>query len=65
MMKEYDVLVDSCGAFSGWVYLGRCAFSEIEKITQQNVKDCEIFHVAVTGSLTKEEKREIAFRHGL
>lgn len=65
MIKEYEVLVDSSGAFSGWVYLGRCAFDEIQKIAHQNVTDCGIFHVAVAGSLSKDEKQEIATRHGL
>lgn len=65
MMKEYDVLVDSSGEFSGWVYLGKCNFDEIQKIANQSVKGCEIFRAAVTGSLNKEEKREIALRHGL
>lgn len=64
MMKEYDILVNSSGAFSGWVYLGKCNFNEIQKIANQSIKGCEIFHVAVTGSLTKQEKREIALRHG-
>jgi len=65
MIEQYDVLVESSGDFAGWIYLGKCSFGEIERIASQSVKGCKIYHAAVTGSLSKEEKREIASRHGI
>lgn len=65
-MKEYDVLVNNPGTFVGWLYVGRVNFGDIESRIQPSViGEKDILHVSVTGSLSKEEKREIALRHGL
>lgn len=64
MLKEYDVLYRgrNCG---GWEYVGKVTLIQIHKTMILKCSDCEILHVAATGSLSKEEKREIATRHGV
>ena len=64
MKKEYDVLYKSefCSA---WEYMGNVSINEIQPIMRLKGPDCEVLHICVYGYLTKDEKEEIANRHGI
>lgn len=64
MIKEYEVLYSSEFS-SGWEYLGKVRICDIQKMMMLKGPQCQVFHICVSCSLSKEEKREIASRHGI